>query len=48
LQKSSNPFSIEDFVCFLTQILVSFPNMIEMMMEGGVVVLPFVATPPSL
>jgi hypothetical protein len=48
LPKFFDPFSIEGFVCFLAHILVSFPNLIKMMMETKVVILPFVAASPSM
>jgi hypothetical protein len=40
------PFSTKGFTYFLAQILVNFPNLIEMMTEARIIILPFVATPP--
>jgi hypothetical protein len=40
LLEYSNPFSTEGFVYFLPQIPISFPNLIEMMMEAKIVILP--------
>jgi hypothetical protein len=46
LPKFYYPFSTEGFFCFLAKILVSFPNVIEMMMEAKVVILPSMVASP--